>query len=75
LLGVPFVFTGHSLGRVKQQRLLENGLKPEKIESRYHITQRIEAEEVALDHAAMVVASTQQEVEEQYALYDNHHDN
>jgi sucrose-phosphate synthase len=34
LLGIPFVFTGHSLGRVKRQRLLDSGLaNPEKIES------------------------------------------
>jgi len=72
LLGVPFVFTGHSLGRVKRRRLLARGLTPESIEKRYRIAQRIEAEEVALDNAALVVASSSQEVEEQYALYDHY---
>lgn len=72
LLGVPLVHTGHSLGRVKRDRLLAKGLKPEDIESRYNMSRRIEAEEETLANAYMVVASTQQEVEEQYALYDHY---
>ncbi|MFH0882202.1 MAG: HAD-IIB family hydrolase [bacterium] len=69
LLGVPFVFTGHSLGRVKQLRLRARGLSDEAIESRYNIRRRIDAEEVALETASFVVTSTEQEVGEQYALY------
>jgi sucrose-phosphate synthase len=72
LLGVPLVHTGHSLGRVKRERLLAKGLKGEDIESRYNMSRRIEAEEETLANAYMVVASTQQEVEEQYALYDHY---
>ncbi len=72
LLGVPLAFTGHSLGRVKRERLLEKGLTETTIEKRYNITRRIEAEEVALDNASFVVASTRQEVEEQYSLYDRY---
>lgn len=72
LLGVPLVYTGHSLGRVKRLRLLEKGTKESTIESQYNIAQRIEAEEIALDTAALVIASTHQEVEEQYSLYDNY---
>ena len=72
ILNIPMVFTGHSLGRVKRERLLEHGSKAETIEKRYRISRRIEAEENALDHAALVVASTNQEVEEQYALYDHY---
>jgi len=72
LLGVPFVFTGHSLGRVKHRRLLDKGLEERKIETQYHMTRRIEAEELALDNAACVVASTYQEIQEQYAHYDNY---
>lgn len=71
-LGVPFIHTGHSLGRDKQQRLLAQGVKPESIESRYNIACRIEAEEHTLDMADLVIASTRQEIEEQYQLYDNH---
>ena len=73
LLGVPLVFTGHSLGREKQRRLLDAGMTQDKLESTYRISQRIEAEERALDAASAVIASTRQEVESQYALYDNHH--
>ena len=73
LLGVPMGFTGHSLGRVKEQRLLEKGLKASSIESRYNLTQRIEAEEIALGNANLMVTSTHQEVEEQYKIYENYH--
>jgi sucrose-phosphate synthase len=72
LLGVPFVFTGHSLGRVKRQRLRDKGADDESIETHYRISRRIEAEETALDTAVMVVTSTHQEVEEQYRLYENY---
>lgn len=72
VLGVPLIFTGHSLGRVKRQRLMEQGMNAAAIEKQYHIGRRVAAEESALDGAALVVASTYQEVEEQYALYDNH---
>lgn len=72
LLGVPFVFTGHSLGRVKRERLKETGMDEPKMEGRYNISQRIEAEEFALDTAALVIASTQQEIEEQYQNYENY---
>lgn len=72
LLHIPFVFTGHSLGRVKQQRLLDKGKSLEDLERRYKLSQRIEAEEVALETASMVVASTSQEVEQQYEIYENY---
>lgn len=75
LLHLPMAFTGHSLGRVKRQRLLDGGMKAETIEKRYKISRRIEAEETALDHAGFVVASTRQEVDEQYAQYDNYQPN
>ena len=69
LLGVPFVFTGHSLGRVKQMRLASAG---EASEQTYRFGQRIEAEERTLETAALVIASTHQEVHEQYELYDHY---
>jgi sucrose-phosphate synthase len=55
ILGVPFVFTGHSLGRVKRQRLLDEGTKRETLET-----------------ASVVIASTRQEVEAQYKIYDHY---
>lgn len=72
LLAVPFVFTGHSLGRVKEERLLASGLSREKIESRYRLATRIEAEEFALETCSLICVSTQQEVKEQYERYENY---
>lgn len=69
LLGVPFVFTGHSLGRVKRARLALEGAADEQ---EYRFAQRIEAEERALEMAALVIASTRQEVREQYESYDHY---
>lgn len=71
-LGVPLIFTGHSLGRVKRERLLAQGAKDAAIESQYNMARRIDAEESTLDAAALVIASTRQEVEEQYQRYDNY---
>ena len=72
LFGVPFVFTGHSLGRVKLQRLLESGVSQDKIEARYNISRRIEAEEFALETCSLICTSTHQEVHQQYELYHNY---
>ncbi len=71
-LGTPLVHTGHSLGRIKQQRLLEQGTKLEVIEDHFHISTRIDAEETTLASAALVIASTNQEVEQQYSVYDQY---
>lgn len=72
LLHIPFIFTGHSLGRVKKQRLLAGKINPETLEKKYKFKQRTEAEEIALETASMVVTSTSQEVEQQYELYDHY---
>ncbi len=72
VLGCPFIYTGHSLGRVKRQRLVEGGVDSEEMEKRYNLAARIEAEELSLDAASMVCTSTRQEVDEQYSLYDQH---
>lgn len=72
LLHIPFIFTGHSLGRVKRQRLLLGKSSEEQLERRYRFVQRTEAEEVALETASMVVTSTTQEVRDQYELYDHY---
>ncbi|MCF7821120.1 MAG: glycosyltransferase [Mariprofundaceae bacterium] len=69
-LGIPLVHTGHSLGRSKRKQLLASGLSREEIETTYNMSRRIEAEERTLGAAARVVVSTNQEIEEQYALYD-----
>ena len=72
LLGVPMIFTGHSLGREKKRLLSSKGMDSVTIENKYNISRRIEAEEVALDNAIMVIGSTTQEIDEQYSNYENY---
>ena len=69
VLGLPLVYTGHSLGRVKRRRLLAGGMSADEIEERYHISRRINAEEYTLGAADLVVTSTRNEIEKQYSLY------
>ncbi|MBB3206580.1 sucrose-phosphate synthase [Rhodopirellula rubra] len=75
LLHIPYAFTGHSLGRVKRERLLASKSKskknPEDLEKKFKFKRREEAEETALETAALVITSTGQEVEQQYSIY--HH--
>jgi len=70
LLGCPFIFTGHSLGRSKRARLLEGNRNPADVDRRYNLPARIEAEEMALDAASLVITSTRQEIDSQYADYE-----
>ena len=72
LLHIPYVFTGHSLGRVKRQRMLTNLKEAPALDKKYQFRARIEAEEIALETATMVVTSTNQEVNEQYSIYDHY---
>ena len=71
-LGIPLVFTGHSLGREKQRRLLAAGVDHDQLEQTYSISRRIDAEELALAHADLVITSTRQEAEQQYSRYGNY---
>jgi len=70
LTGLPLIHTGHSLGRDKLRRLLALGMTMEQIEERYHMLQRISAEEDTLSTADLVITSTRNEIEDQYELYD-----
>lgn len=70
LFRIPFVYTGHSLGRAKLRRLLEGGSSEEEIDRRYKIHHRIKIEEEILKRADQVIASTEQEVETQWGAYD-----
>ncbi len=73
LLHVPYIFTGHSLGRVKRQRMLEkNDEDAATLETKYRFSTRIEAEEMALETASLVITSTNQEVTEQYEQYEHY---
>ena len=70
-LAIPQVHTGHSLGRVKRERLLAAGRKASALERQFSFERRIAAEEAVLEHASLIVASTHQEIREQYALYES----
>ncbi len=70
LLGVPLVHTSHSLGRRKRERLLAAGRKEGAIERQFRFERRVRAEEQTLERASLVVASTHQEVREQYEGYE-----
>jgi sucrose-phosphate synthase len=70
LAAVPLVHTGHSLGRDKRKRLLAKGLSSQEIESTYNMARRIHAEEQLLANADLVITSTNNEIEEQYGLYN-----
>ncbi|MCJ2080300.1 HAD-IIB family hydrolase [Methylobacterium sp. J-090] len=62
-LGIPFVFTAHSLGQVKKAMLGPGA------EGSPDLARRIAAEEGALTRASLVIASSRDEAEVQYAGY------
>lgn len=71
IFGLPFVYTGHSLGRSKFQKLKDDGMGEAEIVKKYKIDRRIAAEEEILTTADLVVTSTRQEIDDQYGLYEN----
>ena len=71
IFGIPFVYTGHSLGRSKLNRLLNEGMQEEEINKRYKINYRIQMEEEMLKKADLIIASTNQEATDQYGQYRN----
>ncbi|MGD8210047.1 MAG: HAD family hydrolase, partial [Desulfobacterales bacterium] len=71
IFGLPFVYTGHSLGRSKWKRLISEGVKKEDIVKRYKIDHRIHMEEEILKKSDLIIASTHQEVRDQYRQYNN----
>jgi len=71
LLGIPYVFTGHSLGRSKKNSLANKGMTEKQMVEKFNINERIQAEEDVLRTAAHVIVSTNHEIQKQYKLYDN----
>ena len=71
-LGVPLIFTGHSLGRNKVNVLQNAGHNLDDIDARYNIRHRIDVEESVLRKSDVVIASTHHEVERGYELYESH---
>jgi sucrose-phosphate synthase len=67
----PFFFTGHSLGSNKLAKLLADGMNKTEIDRLYKINTRIDTEENIIKAADMIITSTQQEIDQQYGLYDS----
>ncbi|GHD18083.1 HAD-IIB family hydrolase [Tianweitania populi] len=65
-LGIPFIFTAHSLGRVKKHAVQSDG------SDWRGLTERIAAEEMAAAKASAIIASSRDEAEVQYAHYDHY---
>jgi len=64
--GVPFTFTGHSLGAQKMDKLHVTPHNLAQIDRRFNFKERIMAERMGMNHAARIITSTSQEQIEQY---------
>lgn len=71
IFGIPFIATGHSLGRNKKKILLGQGMSEEKMNTTFKIDQRIHTEEQAIKAAATIITSTEHEIDTQYSEYEN----
>ncbi len=69
--GIPFIHTGHSLGRDKLRKLLNEEIPLEDIEKRYKISHRIDVEENVIHFSDLIITSTRQEIQNQYGDYSN----
>lgn len=66
---VPFVFTGHSLGKPKLEYLLSEGWSHEGANRELAIDHRIATEQACLSVADLVITSTRHERDNQYRDY------
>lgn len=64
--GVPYSFTGHSLGAQKMDKLNVNADSKASLNQTYQFAKRLLAERIAMQGAAMIFTSTDQERDEQY---------
>ncbi|RYF87211.1 MAG: sugar phosphatase, partial [Chitinophagaceae bacterium] len=71
IFGVPFLATGHSLGRNKKEMLLSQGMSEEKIEEKFNMQRRIDTEESILRSADKFIVSTDHIIRSQYSKYNN----
>ncbi len=65
--GIPYSFTGHSLGAQKFDKLNNNFMNFSELEKKYHFTKRIIAERTAIKYSDKIFVSTLQERDEQYS--------
>ncbi len=64
--GVPFSFTGHSLGAQKMDKLGVTLSTMETLNERYQFAKRLMAERTAIQGSSLIFTSTPQERDEQY---------
>jgi sucrose-phosphate synthase len=64
--GIPYSFTGHSLGAQKFDKLKGSLENLEALDNKYHFTKRIQAENTAIKYSDIIFVSTEQERDEQY---------
>lgn len=64
--GIPYTFTGHSLGAQKMDKLGVSPASLAQAHAHFHFPQRILAERVSMNHAGRIITSTTQERLEQY---------
>src|SRR6056297_2689556 len=67
--GLPFTFTGHSLGAQKMDKLDVNKINFTEYNTKFNFHRRIIAERLAMNHADGIITSTSQERFEQYSHY------
>ena len=65
--GIPFTFTGHSLGAQKMDKMHIDSENLAGFDQRFQFSKRIVAERIAMNRAARVIVSTEMERMEQYA--------
>lgn len=71
IFALPFMATGHSLGRNKKNILLSQGWDEKKLNDRFNMQRRIDEEEKIIANADVVIVSTEHEIETQYHAYTN----
>ena len=74
IYGAPFFFTGHSMGRHKKNKMMDQGMSQVEVNRRYHIDHRISVEERVIEEAEQIITSTRHEMNNQYGLYENFSD-
>lgn len=65
--GIPFTFTGHSLGAQKMDKLDVSPDNLESMDRHFHFTRRLIAERLSMNRSAVNITSTEQERFEQYS--------
>jgi len=73
LFGIPLIFTAHSLGRNKLSFLKSTGWTESRANKELAIETRIEAEELVLSRAELVITSTNYEKKELFGQYEHRH--